>query len=65
MNMEKSNSNNYEILDKTKSIHRTEQCTFVLELTVSLYFIDSFRFSKETDSIHLIDTIYFYSFTFV
>ena len=51
VNMEKSNSNILEILDKTRSIHRTEQCTLVLELTVSLYFTDSFRFSLETDSV--------------
>ena len=52
VNMEKSNSNNLEILDKIRSIHRTEQCTLVLELTVSLYFTDSFCFSQETNSIH-------------
>ena len=51
MNMEKSNSNILEILDKSISIHRTEQCILVLELTVSLYFTDSFHFSQETDSV--------------
>ena len=49
--MEKSNSNIWEILDNTRSIHRTEQCTLVLELTASLYFTDSFCLSQETDSV--------------
>ena len=63
--MEKSNSNIEEILDKNRSINKTEQCALVLELTVSLYFSESFRFSLETDSIHsysynLFLFIYFY-----
>ena len=36
VNMEKSNFKIGEILDKSISIHKTKQCIFVSELTVSL-----------------------------
>ena len=44
--MEKSNSNNSKILDKILIHTQNGVMGLVLELTVSMYFIDGFRFSQ-------------------
>ena len=44
--MEKSNSNNSKILDKILIHTQNGVMGLVLELTVSMYFINGFRFSQ-------------------